>query len=158
MDTPILIGSLLVMAAILSTRLSQRFGVPGLVLFVGIGMLAGSSGPGQIMFDNYTLSYNIGLVALALILFSGGLDTRLRFFRAALVPSLMLSTLGVAVTMLVIGLAAWILTPLSWIQGLLLGAILAPTDAAATFSVLRGKGLPARLRGCSRPNQARTTP
>jgi potassium/hydrogen antiporter len=123
MDTPILIGSLLVMAAILSTRLSQRFGVPGLVLFVGIGMLAGSSGPGQIMFDNYTLSYNIGLVALALILFSGGLDTRLRFFRAALVPSLMLSTLGVAVTMLVIGLAAWLLTPLSWTQGLLLGAI-----------------------------------
>jgi potassium/hydrogen antiporter len=147
MDTPILIGSLLVMAAILSTRLSQRFGVPGLVLFVGIGMLAGSSGPGQIMFDNYTLSYNIGLIALALILFSGGLDTRLRFFRAALVPALTLSTLGVGVTMLVIGLAAWLLTPLSWSEGLLLGAILAPTDAAATFSVLRGKGLPARLRG-----------
>lgn len=146
MDVPILIGALLVIAAILSTRLSQRFGVPGLVLFVGIGMLAGSSGPGQIMFADYALSLNVGLVALALILFSGGLDTRLRLFRAAIVPAMVLSTVGVAVTMLLIGVAAWLLTPLSFLEGLLLGAILAPTDAAATFNVLRGKGLPARLR------------
>lgn len=147
MDVPILVAALLVIVAILSTRLSQRFGVPGLVLFVGIGMLAGSSGPGGIYFDNYALSYNIGLVALALILFSGGVDTRLLLFRSALVPSLFLSTLGVAVTMVVIGVAAWLFTGLSILEGLLLGAILAPTDAAATFSVLRGKGLPARLRG-----------
>ncbi len=146
MDVPILIGAFLVIAAIVSTRLSQRFGVPGLVLFVAIGMLAGSSGPGQIMFDDYALSLNVGLVALALILFSGGLDTRLRLFRAAIVPALVLSTVGVGVTMVLIGLSAWLLTPLSLLEGLLLGAILAPTDAAATFNVLRGKGLPARLR------------
>jgi cell volume regulation protein A len=146
MDVPILIGALLVIAAILSTRLSQRFGVPGLVLFVGIGMLAGSSGPGQIMFADYALSLNVGLIALAIILFSGGLDTRLRLFRAAIVPAVMLSTVGVAVTMLLIGVAGWLLTPLSLLEGLLLGAILAPTDAAATFNVLRGKGLPARMR------------
>jgi potassium/hydrogen antiporter len=147
MDVPILVAALLVIVAILSTRLSQRFGVPGLVLFVAIGMLAGSSGPGGIYFDNYALSYNIGLVALAFILFSGGLDTRLLLFRSALTPSLLLSTVGVAVTMLVIGTAAWLFSGLSILEGLLLGAILAPTDAAATFSVLRGKGLPARLRG-----------
>ncbi len=147
MDLYLLIASLLVIAAILSTRATERFGLPALVLFVLIGMLAGSSGPGGIVFDDYALSLDVGLVALAVILFSGGLDTRMRLFRASLTPALSLATVGVVVTMLVIGGAAWLLMPLGVWQSLLLGAVLAPTDAAATFSVLKGRGIPARLRG-----------
>ena len=147
MDLYLLIASLLVIAAILSTRATERFGLPALVLFVLIGMLAGSSGPGGIVFDDYALSLDVGLVALAVILFSGGLDTRMRLFRASLTPALSLATVGVVVTMLVIGGATWLLTPLGVWQSLLLGAVLAPTDAAATFSVLKGRGIPARLRG-----------
>lgn len=147
MDFAILVASALVITAILSTRATQRFGLPALVLFVVIGMMAGSSGPGGIVFDDYALSLDVGLVALAVILFSGGLDTRTRLFKASLVPAISLSTVGVVVTMLVIGGAAWLLTPLDFLQSLLLGAVLAPTDAAATFSVLKGRGIPARLRG-----------
>ena len=147
MDLYLFIASLLVIAAILSTRGAQRFGLPALVLFVVIGMLAGSGGPGGIRFGDYRLSLEVGLTSLAIILFSGGLDTRMRLFRASLAPALSLSTLGVIVTMLVLGGAAWLLTPLGWVQSLLLGAVLAPTDAAATFSVLKGRGIPARLRG-----------
>lgn len=147
MDLFLGVGSTLVLVAILSTRLAQRFGMPALILFVLIGMLAGSSGPGGIAFDDYALAYEVGLLALAVILFSGGLDTRYRLFRAALLPAGLLATAGVALTMLVVGFFAWALTPLGWLEGLLLGAILAPTDAAAVFSVLKGRGLPARLRG-----------
>lgn len=147
MDLALTVGSILVLVAILSTRFSSRFGMPALVLFVAIGMLAGSSGPGGIMFDDYHLAFEVGLLALAVILFSGGLDTRYRMFRASLLPSALLSTVGVALTMLVVALFSWWLTPLSLTEGLLLGAVLAPTDAAAVFSVLKGRGLPARLRG-----------
>lgn len=147
MDLYLFVASSLVITAILSTRATQRFGLPALVLFVVIGITAGSSGPGGIVFDDYTLSLEVGLVALAVILFSGGLDTRMRLFRASLVPALSLSTVGVVITMLVIGGAAWLLSPLGLMQSLLLGAVLAPTDAAATFSVLKGRGIPARLRG-----------
>ncbi len=147
MNVYLLVASFLVIAAILSTRATQRFGLPALVLFVVIGMLAGSGGPGRIDFSDYDLSLEVGLVALAIILFSGGLDTRMRLFRASLAPALSLSTLGVVVTMGVMGGAAWLLTPLGPLQSLLLGAVLAPTDAAATFSVLKGRGIPARLRG-----------
>lgn len=147
MDLYILVGSALVIAAILSTRFTQRFGVPALVLFVAIGILAGSSGPGGIYFANYDLSLNIGLLALAVILFSGGLDTRSRLFRASLVPAGVLATFGVFIQTLIVGGVAWLFTPLSLSEGLLLGAVLAPTDAAAVFSALKGRGLPARLRG-----------
>ncbi len=147
MDLYLLVASLLVITAILSTRATQRLGVPALVLFVVIGMLAGSSGPGGIDFDDYALSLDVGLVALAIILFSGGLDTRMRLFKASLLPALSLSTVGVLITTLVIGGAAWLFTPLGLLRSLLLGAVLAPTDAAATFSVLKGRGVPARLRG-----------
>ncbi|ADI15656.1 potassium/proton antiporter [Truepera radiovictrix] len=147
MDVFIIIGSVLVIAAIISTRFAQHFGLPALVLFVLIGMLAGSSGPGGLEFADYQLSFYAGLLALAIILFSGGLDTRYRLFRASLVPGGLLATLGIFLTMLVVGLVAWALTPLSFLEGLLLGAVLAPTDAAAVFSVLKGRGLPSRLRG-----------
>jgi len=146
-DVYLLIGSLLTTAAVLSTRLTQRFGVPALVLFVAIGMLAGSSGPGGIVFANYGLALELGLVALALILLRGGLGTRAGDFRRSVLPASLLATVGVVVKMLVVGLLAYLLTPLSVLEGLLLGAVLAPTDAAAVFSVLKGSALPARLRG-----------
>lgn len=147
MDSYVLIAGVLMLAAILSTRFTQRFGVPALVLFVAIGMLAGSSGPGGIYFEDYGLSLNIGLLALAIILFSGGLDTRGRLFRASLVPAGLLATIGVFLQTLIVGGVAWLFTPLDLFEGLLLGAVLAPTDAAAVFSALKGRGLPARLRG-----------
>jgi cell volume regulation protein A len=143
MDYYVVLASVLAIAVILSTRLAQRFGVPALVLFVAIGMLAGT----RFYFADYSLSLNLGLLALALILFSGGLDTRMRLFRAAVLPASLLATFGVFIKMLVLGGAAYLVTPLNFIESLLLGAVLAPTDAAAVFSVLRGKGLPPRLKG-----------
>lgn len=147
MDIYLLIGCSLAIAAIASTRFAQHFGVPALVLFVGIGMLAGSSGPGGIVFGNYALSLNVGLVALAVILFSGGLDTNASLFKASLLPAGLLATVGVLLKMLLVSVLVVLVTPLSFAEALLLGAVLAPTDAAAVFSVLKGRGLPERLRG-----------
>lgn len=146
MDTILLVGAVLAVAAILSTRFAQRFGVPTLVVFVAIGMLAGSSGPGGVAFDDYGLALNVGLLSLAIILFSGGLDTRAASVRAAWLPATLLATVGVVAKLLVIATLALLVTPFSWLEALLLGAVLAPTDAAAVFSVLRGRGLPSRLR------------
>lgn len=147
MDTPLLIGGLLAVAAVLSTRFARRFGVPALVIFVVSGMLAGTDGPGGVEFSDYDLSYTIGLIALAVILFSGGLDTNARLFRRSLVPGALLATVGVVAKMLLIGLVVALISPLDLQMSLLVGAILAPTDAAAVFSVLAGQGLPERLRG-----------
>lgn len=147
MDVGIAVFCLLAIAAIASTRFSARFGVPALVLFVGLGVFAGSSGPLGIDFSDYALAYDIGLIALAVILFSGGIETKMRLFQVAIVPSGMLATVGTLITMFVVGLAAWWLTPLDWWHSLLLGAVISSTDAAAIFSSLKGRGLPSRLRG-----------
>lgn len=147
MDLTIVVAAALVIAAILSTRFALRFGVPALVLFVGIGIFAGSSGPLGIQFDDYVLSLHLGLLALAVILFSGGMDTRERLFRAALLPAGLLATMGTVLTAGLVGVAAYLATPLDLPTSLLLGAVLSSTDAAAVFSALRGRGLPARLRG-----------
>lgn len=147
MELAIVAAAALGVVAIVSTRLGQRFGVPALVLFVGVGMLAGTGGPIGIEFSNFEVSYYVGVVALAIILFYGGLDTRMRIFRAAIVPASALATLGTLLTMLFIGLAAHALTDLDWLTSMLLGAVMSSTDAAAVFSSLRGRGLPKRLRG-----------
>ena len=144
MSLYVLLGSLLVIAAIVSTRFAQHMGVPALVLFVGIGMAAGASG---VEFANHALSLNVGLLALAVILLSGGLDMDARLFLDSLVPAGLLATVGVLLKMGFIGALAYLLTPLDLLTGLLLGAVLAPTDAAAVFSVLKGQGLPQRLQG-----------
>lgn len=141
------VAAALTIVAILSTRLAHRFGVPALVLFVGIGMLAGSSGPLGIEFNDIELSYHVGTIALALILFYGGLDTRMTLFRAAIVPASALATVGTVLTMLFVGLSAYALTSLDLLTSMLLGAVVSSTDAAATFSMLKGRGLPKRLRG-----------
>ncbi|MEX2502332.1 MAG: cation:proton antiporter, partial [Trueperaceae bacterium] len=146
LDVLILIGALLALAAVLGTRLTQGFGVPTLVIFVGIGMLAGGAGPGGIAFDDVGLAFDVGVLALAVILFSGGVDADAKLLRPAVMPALLLSTVGVAVAAGSLGLLAWWLTPLELVPALILGAVMAPTDAAAVFSVLQGRGVPDRLK------------
>lgn len=138
-------ASALVLVAVLAGKVSQRFGIPSLLLFLVIGMLAGSDGPGGIYFDNAWLTQLIGTVALAYILFAGGLDTSWPVVRPSFWSGLALSTVGVLVTALLVGWFATLVLGFSWLEGILLGAIVAPTDAAAVFSVMSASGL--RLRG-----------
>jgi cell volume regulation protein A len=146
-NAAMLLAGVLLLLGIASSKFSARLGVPVLVLFLSVGMLAGSEGLGRIPFEDYPLANNIGSVALALILFDGGLRTSLDSVRRVWRPALALSTVGVLLTSLITGLAAaWVLhIPL--LQGLLVGSIVGSTDAAAVFSVLRSSGLrlPERL-------------
>lgn len=145
-ETIILIGSVLLLLGILSSKFSARMGMPVLVMFLGLGMLAGSEGIGGIIFEDYNLSYAIGTLALALILFSGGLSTPYHAVRDAWKPASVLATAGVFITALITGLAAaWILK-IDLMQGLLLGSIVGSTDAAAVFSILRTGGVHLRRR------------
>lgn len=146
-ESLILIGALLLVVGIASSRVSSRVGLPVLVLFLAVGMLAGEDGPGGLEFDNVVVANAIGTLALAAILFDGGLRTRTEAIRAAWQPSLLLATVGVVVTAGITGLAAALILDVPWLVGLLCGAIVASTDAAAVFSVLRSQGvqLPSRL-------------
>lgn len=145
-DRLILVAAVLLLFAIASSKFSARVGMPVLVLFLGVGMLAGEEGIGQIEFDNYPLAHGIGTLALAIILFDGGLRTPLGSLRQALRPSLGLATLGVGITAGITGLAAaWVLD-LPLLYGLLLGSIVGSTDAAVVFSLLRGSGVSLRER------------
>lgn len=141
----LLFSALIVLIGIFSSLVATRFGIPMLVVFLVIGMLAGEDGPGGIEFENYELTYLIGSFALAVILFDGGLRTRLSSqLKGRRAPAALLSTAGVTITALVVGLAAiWVLK-VSWVEGFLLGAIVGSTDAAAVFFLLRSGGL--RLR------------
>jgi cell volume regulation protein A len=146
-DTLILITGVLLLLGLVSSKLSTRLGMPVLVLFLLVGMFAGSEGVGGLEFEDYRLAHAIGTLALAIILFDGGLGTSLAAIRAAWQPSLLLATVGVLVTAVVTGLAAaWILD-ISLLEGLLLGSIVGSTDASAVFAVLRtgGVGLPKRI-------------
>lgn len=140
-DGLLLTAALLLLAGIVLSKLSARIGVPVLVLFIGLGMLAGSEGPGRIAFENYAVANGIGTLALVFILFDGALRTSVDAFRMTLAPALSLATVGVVLTALITGLAAWWLLDLPWTGGLLLGSIVGSTDAAAVFAVLRSKGL-----------------
>ncbi len=140
---------LMVLLSVLASRISERFGVPALVLFLGIGMLAGSDGPGGIQFDNAWTANLVGSVALAFILFAGGLDTNWRIVRPVAVRGTILSTLGVMVTAGLVGFFAWGALGFNLSTGLLLGATISSTDAAAVFSILRSRGV--GLRGNLKP-------
>jgi potassium/hydrogen antiporter len=134
-----IIFSVLTILSILTIKLSVRFGIPSLALFLVIGMLAGSDGPGGLYFDNPGLVQTLGVIALVLILFSGGLDTEWEGVRSVLWDGLSLSTIGVLITALLVGWFVSIVQELSFLEGLLLGAIVSSTDAAAVFMVLRAR-------------------
>jgi cell volume regulation protein A len=142
----IFLGAVLVMAGILSSLLALRFGAPLLLVFLFIGMLAGDAGPGQLSFDDVRSTYLVGSVALALILFDGGLRTKFQSIRIVLAPSMVLATIGVLLTALVTAPAAKYALDLNWTEALLVGAVVASTDAAAVFLLVHTQGLRLRPR------------
>ncbi|HVK58760.1 MAG TPA: cation:proton antiporter, partial [Candidatus Kapabacteria bacterium] len=146
-DTLILVTGILVLLGIISSKLSTRLGMPVLVLFLLVGMLAGSEGIGRIDFEDYRLAHAIGTIALAIILFDGGLGTSMAAIRISWKPSILLATVGVGITAVITGVAASYILGISLLEGLLLGSIVSSTDASAVFSVLRwgGVGLPKKI-------------
>ncbi|MCC9136585.1 potassium/proton antiporter [Pontibacter silvestris] len=138
----ILLGaSILLMISILISKSLGRLGIPALALFLGVGMLAGSEGIGGIYFDDSRTAQSLGTIALTIILFSGGLDTRWESIRPILWRGVTLSTLGVFITAILVGLFATYVLNFTLLEGLLLGAIVSSTDAAAVFSILRSKNI-----------------
>ena len=137
----LLIGAALLLISIVLTPLSNRIGLPVLLLFFGVGMGAGVDGPGGIRFDDFHTAFLVGNLALAIILLDGGMRTRSESFRVGLKPAAMLATIGVLVSAGITGLVAIYLLHLPPLQGLLMGTVVASTDAAAVFSLLQGRGL-----------------
>ena len=142
----ILLGSLLVLAGILSSLVALRFGAPLLLVFLLVGMLAGEGGPGGLKFNDVGAAYLVGSIALALILFDGGLRTRMATFRNVLAPAVALATVGVLITMLLTAPVAKLALGVTWLQALLVGAVVASTDAAAVFLLINARGLRLRPR------------
>ncbi len=142
----ILLGAVLVMAGILSSLLALRFGAPLLLVFLFVGILAGDAGPGGVGFNDVHTTYLVGSVALALILFDGGLRTRFQSIRAVLAPSMVLATIGVLLTALITAPVARYALDLNWTEALLTGAVVASTDAAAVFLLVHAQGLLLRPR------------
>ncbi len=142
----ILLGSLLVLAGILSSLVALRVGAPLLLVFLLVGMLAGEGGPGGLRFSDVGTAYTVGSIALALILFDGGLRTRLASFRSVLAPAVTLATVGVLATALLLTPVARFVLGISWTQALLVGSVVASTDAAAVFFLINARGLRLRPR------------
>src|SRR5689334_11579997 len=139
-------GAVVVLAAIVAARVAHRIGLPGLLVFLGLGLALGESGVG-VHFDNASLAQALGLSALVLIIAEGGLTTNWAQARSAGPAALSLATVGIVVSIAVVAVAASWLLGLGWREALLLGSVLASTDAAAVFSVLRTLPLPPRLSG-----------
>ena len=142
----LLVGAVVVLVAIAAVRLSLRSGLPSLLLFLGLGLVLGEGGFG-LQFENTSLTQVLGYSALVLILAEGGLTTTWVDVRSSMGPAAVLSTVGVAVSVTVVGIAAHVLLDLPWIVALLVGAVLSSTDAAAVFSVLRRVPIQSRLAG-----------
>lgn len=145
----LLIGSILLFISIVSSKTSFRIGIPTLLLFLIIGMLAGSDGPGGIYFNDPETAQLLGVIALTFILFSGGLDTKWESIKPVIRNGLALSTLGVLITAGLVGVFSAFVLDFSIYEGLLLGAIVSSTDAAAVFSILRSRNF--GLKGSIRP-------
>jgi potassium/hydrogen antiporter len=137
----LLVVSLILLIGILATKLSSNLGVPSLVLFIFVGMVAGSEGAIGIPFDDFELARSIGILALIVILYAGGVDTNWSDVRPLFIPAAILSTVGVFLTAAAVGIFSVYVLNFTWLEGLLLGSIISSTDAAAVFSVLRAKGL-----------------
>lgn len=137
----LLVVAALLVAGTLSSLLAARFGAPILLLFLLVGVLAGEGGPGGIHFNDYWATYMVGSGALALILFDGGLRMRIGTMRGAVAPALVLATVGVAFTAALVALVAMPLLNLSLLEALLVGAVVASTDAAAVFFLMHAQGL-----------------
>lgn len=144
-DSFILLLAFLFIVGVLTTRFSTRLGVPSLIFFIMVGMIMGSDVLGIVYFDNAAMTQMIGVIALVIILFEGGLQTNWKDVRPVIVPSLSLATLGVLITSGIVAIAAkWILG-LDWLEAILFGAIVGSTDAAAVFAVLKGHNVSPKL-------------
>jgi cell volume regulation protein A len=146
LDLALLVGTLVLIAAVAAVRLSTRVGLPTLLLYVALGVLIGEDGFG-IEFDDFELTRVLGYAALVIILAEGGLTTSWPNIKAAVPAAVALSTVGVAVSVAVVGAAAHVMLDMDWRTAFLLGAVVSSTDAAAVFSVLRRVPLPPRLGG-----------
>ncbi len=142
----VMIIALLMLLSVFSSKLSDRFGVPTLLIFLGLGMLAGSDGVLGIYFDDTKIAQSVGTVALIFILYGGGLDTSWKVIRPVLKEGLLLATLGVILTALFVALIVRFALNLSWLESLLLGSIISSTDAAAVFAILRSQGVSLKKR------------
>jgi cell volume regulation protein A len=131
--------AVLIFASVISSKLSDKFAIPVLLLFLGIGMLAGSEGIGRVPFDDASLAKSIGIVALIFIIFSGGLETNWKDVKPVVGPGILLSTLGVLLTAVIIGFFAVFVLKFPLLEGMLLGSIVSSTDAPAVFSILRSR-------------------
>ncbi len=141
--------AILLLLSVIISKFSDRLGIPALLVFLAIGMLAGSDGPGGIYFDDPALAQSIGILALVIILFSGGLDTEWKSVRPVINQGVVLSTAGVLITAAIVGIFGHLILGLTLLEGLLLGAIVSSTDAAAVFSILRSRQV--QLKGALKP-------
>jgi cell volume regulation protein A len=142
----LLIAALLLLISIFSSKLSLKYGIPALLIFLGIGMIVGSDGLNIVDFHDYQLAQSLGIIALIYILFSGGLDTKWVKVRPIILPGILLSTVGVLISALIVGYFASLILQVSLIEGFLLGAIVSSTDAAAVFSILRSRAIGFKYR------------
>mgnify|MGYP003646262170 FL=1 len=140
-ELTLLILGVILLTTVLAGTLSSRFGFPALIGFIGLGILAGVEGPGGFYFENFELTQGIGIACLLFILFSGGMGTDWRDVRRMAAPALLLATIGVLISAGIVALSAIFILGFGPLQGALLGAVIASTDAAAVFAVLRSSGL-----------------
>ncbi len=149
LETFLLFFSILLIACIVSSKVSDRFGIPSLVVFLAVGMLAGSDGLLGLSFDNRQIAQDVGTIALIFILYAGGLDTNLKSIRPVMINGIILATLGVVLTAGAIAVLVKYLLSLDWLEALLFGSIISSTDAAAVFAILGAKEI--SLRNNIRP-------
>ncbi|WP_078593098.1 potassium/proton antiporter [Evansella clarkii] len=144
-DALVLLGALLLISGVLVAKFSNRLGLPSLVLFILVGMLLGSDGLGFVYFDNAYIAQIIGIFALVIILFEGGLQTKYSTVKSVIVPSVSLATLGVLLTSAIVGWCAYLIFDVTLLEGMLFGAIVGSTDAAAVFATLKERNIKAKM-------------